>query len=209
MNEKTIYMKIPQNIVVSHPNIKLLDIGKFYGSDTRRVEKIKELPLDHIGKEDEKTYVYSILKIIELICETYPDTNIINLGENDFVIEYKKAKKKKVILEYVKAFFVALIIFFGSAFTIMTFNTDVSVEEVFDLTYLLIMGDSKAGGSILEIAYSIGLPIGMIVFFNHFSKLKVKKDPTPIQIEMRLYESDVNKTIIENSSREGETIDID
>ncbi len=71
------------------------------------------------------------------------------------------------------------------------------------------MGDSKAGGSILEIAYSIGLPIGMIVFFNHFSKLKVKKDPTPIQIEMRLYESDVNKTIIENSSREGETIDID
>lgn len=209
MSEQTIYIKIPQNIEVSDCNIKLADIGKYYSSDTEITDKIKTLSLDTIEREVGKKHIYSIMKIIQIICEVYPNINVVNLGEKDFIVEYKKPSKEKIILEYIKTFFVASTIFFGSAFTIMTFNTDVSVEEVFDLAYLLIMGEEKRGGSILEIAYSIGLPLGMIIFFNHFSKWKVKKDPTPLQIEMRLYEEDVNRTLIENSSREGETIDID
>lgn len=209
MNKNVIYIKVPQKVQVSHSNIRLVDIGKYYGSDIQKIEKIKELPLDNLEKEHGKIYVYSILKIIQIICDAYPEISIVNIGENDFVLEYKRPSKEKLFLEYLKTTFVALIIFFGSAFTIMTFNTDVSVKDVFDLAYLLMMGKPKEGGSILEITYSIGLPVGMIVFFNHFSKLKVKKDPTPIQIEMRLYEEDVNRTLIENSSREGETIDID
>lgn len=97
--------------------------------------------------------------------------------------------------------------FFGSAFTIMTFNADVSVDKVFDQFYRLVMGHTKSGGSVLEISYSIGLPIGIIVFFNHFTRIKIDSDPTPLQVQLRLYEQDMNTTVIENASREGKTID--
>jgi stage V sporulation protein AA len=71
------------------------------------------------------------------------------------------------------------------------------------------MGSEKAGGTILEICYSIGIPIGIIVFYNHFSKAKLSNDPTPLKIQMRLYEEDLDKTLIANANREDKIIDVD
>ncbi len=67
----------------------------------------------------------------------------------------------------------------------------------------------KQGGSIIEICYAIGLPVGILVFYNHFRRRKIKDDPTPIQVEMHTYEEQVNKTLIAAASREGKTIDSD
>ena len=46
----------------------------------------------------------------------------------------------------------------------MTFNEDVSVADVFDKVYRLVLGQEKQGGSIIEICYAIGLPVGILVF---------------------------------------------
>ena len=35
----------------------------------------------------------------------------------------------------------------------------------------------------------------------------VSADPTPIEVEMRIYEKDVDDTLIETADREGKTID--
>ena len=42
-----------------------------------------------------------------------------------------------------------------------------------------------------------------------FRSMKVTHDPTPIQVEMRKYEQDVDDTFIENASREGKSMDVD
>ena len=89
--------------------------------------------------------------------------------------------------------------------SIMTFNTDVSVGDVFDDFYKIVKGVDKNSGSILEISYSIGIPIGILCFYNHFKSDKVHDDPTPVHIEMRKYEEDMNKAIIKDADRE-ETI---
>lgn len=57
-------------------------------------------------------------------------------------------------------------------------------------------------------AYSIGLAIGIIVFFNHIGGRRITKDPTPIEVEMRIYEDDVNNALVETADREGKTIDV-
>lgn len=62
----------------------------------------------------------------------------------------------------------------GAAFTIMTFNEDVSVADVFDKVYRLVLGQEKQGGSIIEIFYAIGLPVGILVFYNHFRRKKLR-----------------------------------
>ena len=51
--------------------------------------------------------------------------------------------------------------------------------------------------AILSIPYSIGLGLGIIIFFNHFSKASLTEDPTPIEIEMTTYEKETNASIID------------
>ena len=72
----------------------------------------------------------------------------------------------------------------------------------------MVEGYSSDGYTILEMSYSLGLAVGIIVFFNHIGGRRITKDPTPIEVEMRVYESDVNKALIETADREGKTIDV-
>jgi stage V sporulation protein AA len=209
MKDTIVYLKADKHNEVNDKKVYLSDIAKIFGKNKKTIDELNKMVIFQIQTDKECKFMFSILKVIQLIIESYPDLELISIGETDFIIEYKKSKKSKVVFEYMKTAFVALSIFFGSAFSIMTFNEDVSVPKVFDLIYKLIMGSEKSGGSILEISYAIGLPIGIIVFFDHFSKFKLHNDPTPIQIEMRLYENDVNDTLIADANREGKTIDCD
>ena len=47
------------------------------------------------------------------------------------------------------------------------------------------------------------LAAGILLFFNHFASWKITEDPTPIEVEMSLYEENLNKTIIQNGERKG------
>ncbi len=55
--------------------------------------------------------------------------------------------------------------------------------------------------AILSIPYSVGLVIGVLVFFNHFSKFKVTDDPTPIEIEMSTYEKETNASVVDKLNK--------
>ena len=54
----------------------------------------------------------------------------------------------------------------------------------------------------------MGLAVGIIAFFNHFAKWKINADPTPLEVEMRLYEDNICKTVIQNDSRKERGIDV-
>ena len=56
--------------------------------------------------------------------------------------------------------------------------------------------------------YSIGIIIGILVFFNHFGRKRFSVDPTPMEVEMRLYENDIQTTLVENYSRKGKEVDV-
>ena len=191
MMQENIYIKVALRVVVSHKNVVIKDIATVYCSNEELLTRIKELPLVVMEPKKNSQYAVSIMKLIAMIDTIDSNLNVVNLGEEEFLIEYQPEKADNKIFEYCKTIFVAAIIFFGAAFSIMTFNTDVSVTDVFANVYNLVMGESGKGQGIIELSYCIGLPVGILVFFNHFSSKKVRKDPTPIQIEMRKYEKDV------------------
>lgn len=207
MKNEVLYIKADQNIQVSNKKVYVQDAVKLFGTDKEMVDQLNHEVVMTIKSEEEVKYVFSILKIIEIILKAYPGTQVINMGETDFIVDYKPPKKPSPIWEVAKTVLVCLVVFFGAAFSIMTFNADVSVSDVFNNTYALVLGEGAEHGKVVEIAYSIGLPIGIIVFYNHFSRFKIHTDPTPIQVEMRTFEEDVNKAVIQNASREGKTID--
>ena len=60
----------------------------------------------------------------------------------------------------------------------------------------------------MEAGYSVGLAVGILVFFNHFAVKKLNTDPTPLEVEMRLYEENVCKTLIQNAGRKESGVDV-
>lgn len=206
--KKILYLKADLNVTIRSPVVLLSDIVKMYSFDKELIQKLGQEVIFQVTDSKTTKYAITILKLIEAIQEKYPEVIVSNEGESDIVVEYIKPGKPKKLFEILKTVFVGLAVFFGSAFTIMTFNQDVSVKEVLELFHHLVMGDSSEGIGVIEVFYSIGLPIGIIIFFNHFTKIKIDTDPTPLQVQLRLYEANENKAIIQNASREGKTIDV-
>ncbi len=59
----------------------------------------------------------------------------------------------------------------------------------------------------ITIPYSIGMPIGVMLFFNHIGTKRFSDDPTPIEIEIEKYEDSLESTILDdltNKRRNGE-----
>ena len=206
MKSGVVYIKLPQNAQVVNRKILLQDVAEIYTADAEMGKKIGDIILYTVGGDKNQKLIFSVMKVIHLIQKEFPGIEVENIGESDFVVEYKMPLTPKKAMEYTKLVLLSLIVFIGAAFTIMTFNTDVSVGEVFDNLYYLVTGVKKEGGSILEVAYSIGILAGILGFYNHFKGQKLHDDPTPIHIEMRNYEEEMNKAIIKDADREGKTI---
>ena len=153
--------------------------------------------------------IISVLQVVKLIQEKYPGYTVINLGEADAVVELVKVKKQKNIFMWIKVILICLICFFGTAFTIIAFHNDIGITAVFAKFYENVTGNESRGFSVLEVSYTVGLASGMCIFFNHIGGRRLTKDPTPIEVEMRIYEDEVNRALIATAEREGKEIDVD
>lgn len=208
MAGEILYIKTERNTEVTTEEVYLKDIGKMTCTDNHILAKVKAMKVHHFQNTQEKRCVISILKIIEEIQKFYPNLTIENIGETDMIIELVKEEDKKGFGVYAKIVVVALLSFFGTAFTIMAFHNDVGIHEVFSLFYEIVMGQKSDGMTVLEVCYSVGLAAGIIVFFNHVGGRRITKDPTPIEVAMRTYEDDVNNALVETANREGKTRDV-
>lgn len=204
----TIYINAKQNVELQSEDVYVKDIGSLTCGDSHVLAKVKAIKLHHFKEGEPKRQVISMLKVIEEIDRVCPGASVESIGQPDVLFEYIDVNKHKGFIQTVKLIFVAMISFFGTAFTIMAFHNDIGINDVFVKVYEMVMGQPGDGYGILELAYSVGLAIGIIVFFNHIGGRRITKDPTPIEVEMRIYEEDVNKALIATADREGKSIDV-
>ena len=203
----TLYIKGDRNVEVTKTDVYLKDIVMMECPDKNMLPKLQTLKVLKIQGKKEQRYVLSVLKIIACIHEKYPQVEVQNLGETDIIITYEKQQTPSYVWHICKVVVVAAIIFFGSAFSIMAFNNDVGGTELFGQIYELVMGRKSDGFTVLEITYSIGLTLGILLFFNHFGKKRFTVDPTPMEVQMRLYENDIQTTLVENAARRKEELE--
>lgn len=226
----TVYIKPEKNIEVCRKEVFLSQIADVWCRDKSLEAKCKAIKVMTIGSNREERYVIPGIKLVELIQQVDPRAEVTNLGEQDMIIDYQPKAHKIGMLDWIKTAFVCLIVFFGGAFAIMTFNNDGSVSDIFKDVDQLVVGNmttssasdstgeagmetgqkhekKSAGVMLLEISYSVGLILGVTLFFNHFGKRKVTLDPTPIEVQMRLYEEQVETTVIRNASRKESGVD--
>lgn len=201
-----IYVKVPGSVQVTNKKIYLRDVLEINGENKNLVKRLEDIVLYTVSDQTEKKLFFSTMKLIDMMTKECPGIQLEMLGEVECIVDYKAPKEEKKWLEVIKLILLTCIVFIGASFTIMTFNTDVSVTDVFDHVYMLVTGTEKTKGSVLEIAYCVGVFVGILGFYNHFRFKKQKEDPTPIHVEMRNYEDQLEEVILKDAGREGKVI---
>lgn len=197
----TLYIQTDENMEVHHPHVYLQDIVKLSCSNSKILNRLRVLPVASLDPKRPGRYVLSAMDLIREIQKKEPDLEITHIGEPSFIITYQTKPNTSTAWCWCKVIFVCLASFFGAAFSIMTFNNDVDVPALFRQIATQVTGQDGSFFPALAISYSVGIGLGVLFFFNHFGHIKLTDDPTPMQVQMRLYENDVNTTIIEDQER--------
>ncbi len=207
MAQVTVYVKAERNTEMLADEVFLKDIASLYCEDKAVLAKVKAIKLHTFQENERKRFFISMTEVVRLIKETVSGAEVESIGEPDMIVERVYVEKKKGAVEFFKILLVSLVCFFGASFTIMAFHNDIGIVDVFGKYYELVMGQESSGFTVLEVSYSIGLAAGIIIFFNHIGGRRLTKDPTPIEVEMSIYEEDVEKALIKTASREGKEVD--
>lgn len=208
MANETVYLKAERNTEVQSEDVFLKDVASVRCANSSLEAKVKCLRVHKFQQGKEQKCVISILKIISMIEELCPGVTVESVGEPEFLVEIVNVNRHKGWLQGCKMVVVALVSFFGTAFTIMAFHNDIGIRDTFGQIYHIIMNTESDGLTVLEVSYSVGLALGILVFFNHIGGRRLTKDPTPIEVAMRNYEEDVDKALIATAGREGKTKDV-
>lgn len=201
-----LYVKMKPSAKVYRKSIKTDDIAELFCMNPEIEHQALGIEVGNFISEKEEHVIVDIMKVIEKITVQLKDVEVIPIGETDTVVHFitpdkKQNKLMQKIWQTGKIIFVAAICFAGTAFTIMSFHTDIGIRNLFEDFYRVFGLEYKDGLGVFELFYSLGLGIGIIIFFNHFGKKKMTEDPTPLQVEMNTYESNVNQTLVGNEDK--------
>lgn len=208
MDTVTIYIMADEHIQNDRPVLHVGDICQVYCHNKDVQDYVQRVPVTNVQPDENGRLILSVMDLIEPMLQAagnrYPALHLQceNLGAQQMIIERKMPVKEKWWFTVLKVAVASLVVFAGSAFTIMTYNQDVDVTGVFAKIYPMVLGEMPDEPWILETAYAIGIAGGVLLFFNPFTASKQRKEPSPIEIEMEKYEADIRDTILKMEQRE-------
>ncbi|OBZ18839.1 stage V sporulation protein AA [Bacillus sp. FJAT-27264] len=146
-------------------------------------------------QSDGNLILIDLLMVIPRIHEILPGVEIQLIGEGRTIVqiigpvESRPPSTAMFVLVW-------LLLFFGSALTIMNFHADVSMQEVQIRIVEMLTGHKDEHPYLFQIAYSVGIGLGMVIFFNHLFKKKWNEEPTPLEVEMFLYQKNIDQYVV-------------
>jgi stage V sporulation protein AA len=161
--------------------------------DPEYEQPLNSLVLMKPSVQDGNRVLIDMLLIVSKVKQLYPFLQIEHFGEPHTLIEIYTHKKKPNLLLIILVWF---LLFIGSGLAIMNFHADVSMPAVHRRIYQLLTGEWKEHPLLLQIPYSVGIGIGMVVFFNHLFKKKFNEEPSPLEVEMFMYQESMNHYVI-------------
>lgn len=137
----------------------------------------------------------SIISIINFIKENVPDIELVVIGQTDVLIHFEDGSKKSRMDRYKKfrAAVVCFLLFIGAITAIINFHSDTDMRAAHSIIYKAITGEENGRPLLLQIPYSLGIGVGMSVFFNHMFKKKIDDEPTPLEMKMYSYQQSVDE----------------
>ncbi len=197
--EKTIYIRMRHRLhISSDENVILKDAAQIIAPESV-LKKIENLKIHQLTEADGNIVIIDVMKVIKQITEELGDFEVQTIGPPQTIIEVVTKKKGASMPFFLLIWF---LLFFGSAMTLMNFHDDVSMKSVQEKIYTIITGEKDEKPLLFQISYSIGLGLGMILFFNHVFKKRINDEPSPLEVEMFNYQMDLDNYVILHENKE-------
>ncbi|QEK12458.1 stage V sporulation protein AA [Crassaminicella thermophila] len=199
ISSKDIYIQMKDGYnAIPGSKVFVRDVAVILADDTIKME-ILNIEVLEIPKDTKEHIVVSILTIMEKISYKYPNIKIFPIGEAETLVKiiYKRKKESKLWLLF-KLISVCVVLFVGSGLALMNFHADVNMDQAHKKIYKMITGIEENRPLILQIPYSLGIGLGMAVFFNHILPKKFRNEPSPMEVEMASYRKSMDEYILKN-----------
>jgi stage V sporulation protein AA len=198
--EKTVFIRLRNRVqVYPNANVCIGDIAQMIVNDAELIEKLKKIRIYQIKASDKNIVIIDIMKVVEAILGFDSSLDIQTIGPAQTIIEVVYKKRNFTSLYFV---LIWLLLFIGSALAIMNFHEDVSMQQVHQRLYTIITGEKADKPLLFQIPYSIGLGLGMILFFNHVFRKRINEEPSPLEVEMFNYQQAIDQYVILHENKE-------
>jgi len=199
--KEALFLRLRKRLAVKpEALITLGDICQIYW-DGEREEAIKRMPIYRVEPKDGNLIIIDIMQVIQRLRQVYPEAELDIQGSPQIIVEVQNPRKKA---NPVLVAIVWLVLFIGSGLAIMNFHTDVSMTQVHERIFYLITGQKSQEPLWLQIPYSIGIGLGMILFFNHIFKKKINEEPSPLEVELFMYQQNLDQYYLQNENKENQ-----
>lgn len=189
----TLYLRMRKRVRMGkHQTIYLGQIAQMI-VDPELEAPLRGIPLYQPTESDGSVILIDMLMIVKKVKERFPDMQIEPYGDPHTLVEIHPPQRSPNVAAIA---LMVLLLFIGSGLAIMNFHEDVSMREVHRRIYELVTGKHTDSPLLLQIPYSIGLGAGMVLFFNHLFKKKLNEEPSPLEVEMYLYQENVNQYLV-------------
>jgi len=203
--KKVLYIKLlNRRRVIENSIVRLGDVAKIRGNEID-VSQLNEIIIHQIQKNDGSHVMIDILDIVPLIQKIEPDLSIEIVGVTMCILEIIPSKKNENKLFF---WFVWILLFVGSSLAIIYFHEDVSMQKVQQRIHYMITGNYSRKPLLFQVPYSLGLGIGMVLFFNHWFKKRLNEEPSPLEVEMFQYQRSLDEFMMINENKRSDEDDL-
>ncbi|OUS77424.1 stage V sporulation protein AA [Paenibacillus sp. MY03] len=197
--QSVIYLRLKKRIYIK-PNhmVTLGQVARLLTDKDEVASKLAELPLYDHRKSDGNRVVIDLLQIVKKIRSELENVTVEAYGDPQVLI---MVADKPVKPRYLMLVLSWLLLFFGAGLAIMNFHTDVSMREVHIRIVELITGERVEHPLWFQIPYSLGIGLGMVLFFNHIFRKRFNEEPNPLEVELYMYQENMNAYVIADEIR--------
>lgn len=191
---KVLYIQLKKDVQIdSFGTIYLEDIAQVSSTSTQ----IRKTPIYAITKRDEKYVVIDSFIVMNHLNRLFPEIKWELLGPSQSLLRIQASEPSGYLW---KAIIVWMILFIGTGMTIMNFHYDVSMQEVQQKIHIILTGEENEYPLWIQIPYSLGLGIGMLLFFNYWFNKKFTDEPSPLEIELFNYQQQIDAYTLEHDA---------
>ncbi|SEA59336.1 stage V sporulation protein AA [Thalassobacillus cyri] len=193
-----VYVRLRKKVdMTSYRPVLLKDIA-YLACSLPLKQKLETIPLHYITNKDKNIIVIDGVLVIEKMAELFPEIEVQLIGPAQTIITITTKRRKPAIWMVAGIW---LLLFVGAAMAIMNFHYDVSMEVVQQKLHFMLTGEEVKHPFWIQIPYSIGLGLGMILFFNHIFNKKINEEPSPLDVEVFKYQQSMDDYVTINENK--------
>lgn len=179
----------PFNLTIE--SIYLKDIYCIYPKEYAK--KIGNICIRYYENKDSNYDVIHIGEVIEKIKEQVSTIHITFLKTDDVVIFFENNKKDRT--KYLRVLLICIVVLMGSIMGIMNFHADVNM--IYSQTTMVnaLTRNPEKYLPYFQIPYSIGIGIGVSLFFNKFIPTYAKNEPSPLDLKIKSLNKEIENEL--------------